>query len=84
MLLHNNACLHTAAHTVETLKKLNFEVLEHPSYNPDLAPLDCHLFGPLNLHSPCILATEQPQPLKYFALNAMGHLGKLYPFLTPH
>jgi hypothetical protein len=30
VLLHDNACPHTATHTVETLKKLNFEVLEHP------------------------------------------------------
>jgi hypothetical protein len=28
------------AHTVENLKKLNFEVLEHPLYSLDLTPLD--------------------------------------------
>jgi len=32
VLLHDNALPHTAAQTVETLKKLNFEVLEHPPY----------------------------------------------------
>ena len=47
VLLHNNAHSHTAAQTVETLKKLNFEVLEHPPYSPDLAHLDYHLFGRL-------------------------------------
>ena len=47
VLLHDNARPHTAAHTVETLQKLNFEVLAHPPYSPDLAPSDCHLFGPL-------------------------------------
>jgi len=26
----------------------------------------------------------QPQPFKYFAHDAMGHLGKLCSFLTPH
>jgi hypothetical protein len=26
-------------------KKLNFEVLEHPAYIPDLASLDCLLLG---------------------------------------
>jgi len=26
----------------------------------------------------------QPQPFKYFALDAMGHLGKLHSFLTAH
>jgi hypothetical protein len=36
----NSACPHTAVHTVETLKKLNFEVLEHPLYRLDLTPLD--------------------------------------------
>ena len=47
MLLHDNAHLHTAAHTVETLQKLNLEELAHPQYSPDLAPSDYHLFGPL-------------------------------------
>ena len=28
------------AHTVENLKKLNFEVLEHPLYSLDLTPSD--------------------------------------------
>ena len=28
------------AHTVENLKKLNIEVLEHPLYSLDLTPLD--------------------------------------------
>jgi hypothetical protein len=47
LLLHYNAHPHIAAQTVETLKKLNFKVLEHPTYSPDIAPLDYHLFGPL-------------------------------------
>jgi hypothetical protein len=34
-LLHDNACPYTAAHTVETLRHLNFEVLKHPPYSPD-------------------------------------------------
>jgi hypothetical protein len=46
-LLHNNAHLHNATHTVETLCHLNFEVSEHPSYSLDLAPSDYHLFGSL-------------------------------------
>jgi len=25
-----------------------------------------------------------PQPFKYFALDAMGHLEKIHSFLTPH
>ena len=47
VLLHDNAHSHTAAHTDETLKKLNFEVLKHRPCGPDLATSDCHLFGPL-------------------------------------
>jgi hypothetical protein len=47
VLFHYNACLHNAAHTVETLKKLNFELLEHSLYSSDLAPSDNNLFGPL-------------------------------------
>ena len=42
-LLHDNGRPHTAAHTVETLRQLNFEVLEHPLSSPDLAPSDFHL-----------------------------------------
>ncbi|UYV61061.1 hypothetical protein LAZ67_1003276 [Cordylochernes scorpioides] len=38
---------YTAARIVETLKNLHFEVLTHPSYSPDIAPLDFHLLGPL-------------------------------------
>jgi histone-lysine N-methyltransferase SETMAR len=46
-LLHDNSRPHTAAHTLESLRHLNFEVLEHPPYSPDLTLLDQHLFGPL-------------------------------------
>jgi hypothetical protein len=46
-MLHNNTSLHTAAHTAESLHQLNFKVLMHPPYNPDLASSDCHMFGPL-------------------------------------
>jgi hypothetical protein len=42
MLLHNNACPHTAHLTINTIWQLNWE---HPAYNPDLAPSDFHLFG---------------------------------------
>ena len=47
LLLHNNAHPHTAAHTVDTLRTLKFEVLKQPPYSPDLAPFDFHLFGPM-------------------------------------
>ena len=47
VLLYDNARPHTAAHTAETLRKLKFQVMAHPPYNPDLALSDYHLFGPL-------------------------------------
>ena len=47
LLLHDNARPHTAIHTLQTLVKMGFTVLEHPAYSPDLAPSDYHLFGPL-------------------------------------
>jgi len=47
VLLHDSAHPHTAAHTVEILQKLKFELLAQPLYSPDLAPSDYHLFGPL-------------------------------------
>ena len=47
VLLHDNACPHTTAHSVETLRKFKFKVKAHPLYSPDLAPSDYHLFGSL-------------------------------------
>ena len=46
LLLHENARPHTAIHTLQTLVKLGFTVLEHPAYSPDFAPSDYNLFGP--------------------------------------
>jgi hypothetical protein len=50
LLLHDNTHPHTAAHTVDTLRALKFEVLKHPPYSTDLAPSDFHLFGPMKEH----------------------------------
>ena len=47
--MHDNARPYTAAHTVEMLRKLKFEVMAHPPYSPDLAPSDYHLFDPLKV-----------------------------------
>ena len=47
LLSHNNARLHTAHLTINTIRQLNWEVLEHPAYSPDLTPSGFHLFGPL-------------------------------------
>jgi transposase len=44
VLLHDNACLHTAASTWALLEHFNWELFDHPPYSPDLAPSDYHLF----------------------------------------
>jgi len=44
LLLHDNARPQTAAHTLETLKQLKWEAMEHPAYSPNLVPSDFHLF----------------------------------------
>jgi transposase len=47
LLRHDNTRLHTAGPTQERIQELQWELLEHPPYSPDLAPRDLHLFGPL-------------------------------------
>ena len=44
ILQHDNAPSHTAKVVKNTLKALNWEILLHPPYSPDLAPSDYHLF----------------------------------------
>jgi hypothetical protein len=45
LLLHKNVHPHTAAHILQTLRKLKREVMEHPAHNSDLVPSDFQLFG---------------------------------------
>jgi histone-lysine N-methyltransferase SETMAR len=47
LLHHDNARPHTSLHTLEAITKLQWTVLPHPPYSPDLAPSDYHLFSPL-------------------------------------
>ncbi|EGI68253.1 Mariner Mos1 transposase [Acromyrmex echinatior] len=44
ILLHNNAQSHVAAPVKTYMEALNWEVLPHPPYSPDIAPSDYHLF----------------------------------------
>jgi histone-lysine N-methyltransferase SETMAR len=50
-LLHrDNARPHRALATRERIQELQWELLEHPPYSPDLVPSDFHLFGSLRKH----------------------------------
>jgi histone-lysine N-methyltransferase SETMAR len=47
LLHHDNARPNTVRATQEIIQELQWELLEHPPYSPDLVPSDFHLFGPL-------------------------------------
>jgi transposase len=44
VLLHDNACPHTAARTRTLVEHFNWELFDHPLYSPDLSLRDYHLF----------------------------------------
>lgn len=44
ILLHDNARPHVTVPVKNYLETLNWEVLPHPPYSPDIAPSDYHLF----------------------------------------
>jgi histone-lysine N-methyltransferase SETMAR len=45
LLYHDNARPHTAPTTQERIQQVQWELLEHPPYSPDLAASDFHLSG---------------------------------------
>ena len=44
LLHHENACVHTAAVTLDFLTANDAQLVTHPPYSPDLALCDCFLF----------------------------------------
>jgi len=44
LLLHDNSRSHSAAQTEGLITSFKWEQMDHPSYSPDLAPSDYHLF----------------------------------------
>jgi histone-lysine N-methyltransferase SETMAR len=50
LLHHDNGRPHIARESQERIQELQWELLDHPSYSPDLAPSDFYLFGPLKNH----------------------------------
>lgn len=48
ILLHDNARPHISKMTVQKLHDLQYEVLPHPPYSPDLSPTDYHMFKHMN------------------------------------
>ncbi|GFV09919.1 hypothetical protein TNCV_2318491 [Trichonephila clavipes] len=43
IILHDNA----SSHATKALVRKNLDVLEHPSYSPDVSPCDYYTFGTL-------------------------------------
>jgi hypothetical protein len=48
---HDTAHPHTAHLKLEKTEKFGWKVLLYPPYSLNLAPSDCHLFGPLKITS---------------------------------
>jgi transposase len=48
ILQHDNARPHTSNMTKAAIQELDWEILPHPPYSPDLAPSDYHLFRALS------------------------------------
>jgi hypothetical protein len=49
ILQHDNARPHTANMAKAAIQELDWEILSHPPYSPDLAPSDYHHFRSLSL-----------------------------------
>ena len=47
LLLHDRVRSHTRIRTMEAITSVEWTVIPHPPYSPDLEPSDYHLFGPM-------------------------------------
>ena len=45
IILHDNARSHADAAVTDLLRRWHWEILEHPTYSPDMSPCDCDLFA---------------------------------------
>jgi histone-lysine N-methyltransferase SETMAR len=50
LLHHDSARPHTIQATQERIQELQWELLEHPPYSPDVAPINFQVFSPLKNH----------------------------------
>ena len=50
LMFHHNTRPHTSLITCQKIIDLNWELMPHPTYSPDLAPSDYHLFCSLQKH----------------------------------
>jgi hypothetical protein len=71
ILQHDNAKPQTANMTKVAIQQLDWEILPHPPYSLDLAPLDYHLFCSLfnNLYKVSFNNTELQNWLNFFAVK---------------
>jgi histone-lysine N-methyltransferase SETMAR len=50
ILLHDNSHPHLANLTKAAVVTVDWEIMNHSPYSPDLALSDLHLFGPVKVH----------------------------------
>jgi len=61
IFLHDNAPSHTSTMVQNFLEILNWEVLPHSAYSPDLAPSDYHQFSSMGLAERHFDLTKTPE-----------------------
>ena len=44
LLQQDNARIHTCKIAIDAVERNGYELIPHPAYSPDLAPIDCFLF----------------------------------------